>query len=340
MANILLKVEETVLPNLAKAIMAKTGRSEPMALPEFETEVESITSSKVNILQEKTVTENGTYTADEGYDAIGKIIVNVPVLSDTDTSQYTMFFTENLGLVINGKVISAGDESATITPNAMSFTESSFGVEIQLYSSACYEVTSGASLAASVGCKTGDLVIAAIATRDTLTLSDGWTLISTSEVNSNDTSGNGQRLSFAYKYAESNSESITVTQATAQRLYINMISLQGATGFVDNGYHYVNTSQDATGNNASITVPKVEGPVLFACTAPLWSTTSPYTLWTASNDSKIIQLGTSTQSRLVVALDQSNDSEVTFTTAANNTTIIAGSLSIQGMESFSKIDNY
>jgi len=131
MADILLKVEENVLPNLAKTIMAKTGRSEPMTLPEFEAEVESITSSKVNILQEKIVTENGTYTADEGYDAIGKMIVNVPVLSDIDASKYTMFFSENLGLVINGKEISAGDESVTIAPSTMSFTESSLSIEIQ-----------------------------------------------------------------------------------------------------------------------------------------------------------------------------------------------------------------
>jgi hypothetical protein len=66
------------------------------------------------------------------------------------------------------------------------------------------------SLTSNISCKTGDLIVAAIATRDTLTLSDGWTLISTSEVNSTDTT-NGQRLSWAWKIAKSTSESITVT---------------------------------------------------------------------------------------------------------------------------------
>lgn len=42
MGDILLKVEENVLPNLAKAIMAKTGKSEPLTLLQFQTEVESI----------------------------------------------------------------------------------------------------------------------------------------------------------------------------------------------------------------------------------------------------------------------------------------------------------
>lgn len=42
MADILLKVEENVLPNLAKAIMAKTGKSEPLTLSQFQAEVESI----------------------------------------------------------------------------------------------------------------------------------------------------------------------------------------------------------------------------------------------------------------------------------------------------------
>lgn len=42
MGDVLLRVEENVLPNLAKAIMAKTGKSEPLTLPQFQAEVESI----------------------------------------------------------------------------------------------------------------------------------------------------------------------------------------------------------------------------------------------------------------------------------------------------------
>ena len=203
-----------------------------------------------------------------------------------------------------------------------------------LYTSNCAEVSSGTSLETSVDCTVGDLVIASIITRDTLTLSDGWTLISTSNVNSTDTTGNGQRLSFAYKYASNITESITVTQASSQRLYITMVALQGATGFVDNGYSYVNAEA------GSITVQKPSGLVLFGCSAPLWSSTSPYPLWITSNDSVIIQLGTSTQSRLSVILDETDDTEVTITSGGTTSTLIVGSLTIKGIDSFNKRIQY
>lgn len=193
------------------------------------------------------------------------------------------------------------------------------------YTYKCVGESGVTSLSASVECNVGDLVIASIITRDTLTLSNGWTLISTSGINSTDTYN--QRLSFAYKYAESTTETITVTQASSQRSYITMVALQGATGFVDNGYSYA----DSKGKN--ITVEKPSGLVLFGCSAPLWSSTSPYEVWTTSNDSPVIQLGNTVQSRLGVILDQSEDTEVTI---SNNveTTLIVGSLTIQGMVGF------
>lgn len=83
--------------------------------------------------------------------------------------------------------------------------------ENRQYTYNCVENSGGTSQASSINCSIGDLIIASIITRDTFTLSDGWTLISTSELNSEYVSGNGQRLSFAYKYAENTTETITVT---------------------------------------------------------------------------------------------------------------------------------
>ena len=201
---------------------------------------------------------------------------------------------------------------------------------IQHYKDSAAEVTSGTTLTSQVACNVGDLVIAAIVTRSPLTVSDGWSLISTSTAISSDS--NNQILSWAYKYAESESESITVTQETANRIYINMCSLPGATGYVDNGFVY-DTATDTT----SFTITKPSGLTLWAASKPTWGTSAPYGAWTISNNSPSTQLNqASTQLRLALFYDQSNDSSVTFTTGTTGTTGVRtfGSLTIQGMTAF------
>ena len=185
------------------------------------------------------------------------------------------------------------------------------------------DVASGTSLTATINCCVGETIVAAIATRDTLTVSDGWTLISTSGINSADTT-NGQRLSWAYKVAESTIESITVTQASAQRLYINMIALPKGVSLVDNGYTYKNDIDSET-----ITVSKPSGLVLWGMTAPLWDSSVPYEIWEVSNGAYVVQLGSSTQSRLGIGYDSTEETSVTFT-PNTKTTIIVGCLSVVG----------
>ena len=199
---------------------------------------------------------------------------------------------------------------------------------ITYYIGSAAETTSDTTLTSQVACNVGDLVIAAIVTRSPLTVSDGWSLISTSTGIVGSANAN-QILSWAYKYAESESESITVTQETANRAYINMCSLQGATGYVDNGFVY-DTATDTT----SFTITKPSGLTLWAASTPSWSTSSPYGAWTISNDSPSTQLDqASTQPRLALFYDQSNDSSVTFTTGTTGVRTF-GSLTIQGMTAF------
>ena len=198
---------------------------------------------------------------------------------------------------------------------------------IQHYKDSAAEATSGTTLTSQVACNVGDLVIAAIVVRSALTLSDGWTLIGTSTPIAGDEFN--QSLSWAYKYAESTSESITVTQATANRIYINMCSLQGATGYVDNGFTY-DTATDTT----SFTITKPSGLTLWAASKPAWGTSSPYGAWTINNGSTSTQLAqANTQPRLALFYDQSNDSSVTFTTGTTGVRTF-GSLTIQGMTAF------
>lgn len=195
------------------------------------------------------------------------------------------------------------------------------------YKDSAAEVTSGTTLTSQVDCNIGDLVIAAIVTRSPLTVPDGWTRISTSTAIDGDSTN--QILSWAYKYAESESESITVTQETENRIYINMCSLQGATGYVDNGFVY-DTATDTT----SFTITKPSGLTLWAASKSTWLTSSPYGAWTISNNSPSTQLDqASTQPRLALFYDQSNDSSVTFTTGSTGVRTF-GSLTIQGMTAF------
>ena len=199
---------------------------------------------------------------------------------------------------------------------------------IPYYKDSAAEVTSGTTLTSQVACNVGDLVIAAIITRSPLTVSDGWSLISTSTPIAGDTYN--QILSWAYKYAESESESITVTQKTANRIYINMCSLQGATGFTDNGFVY-----DTATDTNSFTITRPSGLVLWAASKPTWTTSSPHGAWTISNDSQSTQLDqATTQPRLALFYDQSNDSSVTFTSGTTKGVRTFGSLTIQGMTAF------
>ena len=111
------------LTDVSSAIKQKTGDNTPIPASEFDTEILSIETggnyqsktlnitqngnynllpdqefdaiSNVNIsvsvspvLQNKTITENGSYTADQNYDGLGTVIVNVPSTGG-DTSDAT-----------------------------------------------------------------------------------------------------------------------------------------------------------------------------------------------------------------------------------------------------------
>lgn len=191
------------------------------------------------------------------------------------------------------------------------------------------QVESATTLSNSIDCNVGDLIVAAIATRDVLTLPDDWTLLQTSEVNSADTT-NGQRLSFAYKYAEAQTEELTATQASAQLLYLNLVCIHDYKGAHCTGFEYDNTGVNSA---TTLTMSKPDGAVLWGLSAPVWETATPYTHWTASNDAEYLgESSPSYQPRLGTFEDLSTDSNVTFTigSGTSGSTIIGGAVEFLG----------
>lgn len=151
------------LTDVSSAIKQKTGDNTPIPASEFDTEILSIETggnyqsktlnitqngnynllpdqefdalSNVNIsvsvspvLQNKTITENGSYTADQNYDGLGTVIVNVP--QEGGSGDVKLFETEqamqadpnpsegDLAVVYRNDIIipSPGDTISSITP--------------------------------------------------------------------------------------------------------------------------------------------------------------------------------------------------------------------------------
>ena len=95
------------LTAIADAIRKKKGSSGTLTIDQIPTEIESIeTATKVS-LQDKTITVNGTYTADAGFDGLGQVTVNVPSSADALwNSILSRSFTE-----INLDVTNVGEHS-------------------------------------------------------------------------------------------------------------------------------------------------------------------------------------------------------------------------------------
>lgn len=158
---------------------------------------------------------------------------------------------------------------------------------------AVYEVVSGTSIVGSVTADVGDIVLATITARSALTLPESLTLLNTSDA----FSSSNQTLSFAYQKITVNGEySYTIQQASAGRLYLNLIVLRG---FADIGYtgKYYNISEtEVASTNPIAPASKDEGDMLiWGCSANLWTNTADYGKWVCTpNDLTIICLDSTT----------------------------------------------
>ena len=195
----------------------------------------------------------------------------------------------------------------------------------------CNDVDSATTLDTTITCEVGDLILAQIIVRSALTLPTGWTLLRT--IPAVETSSN-QTLSFAYKKATSTSETLTVTQATAGRIYTNLVRLSNATSI-----SYIQSCEKTgTGiKSISSTKPVTSNMVIWGASSITWNNPSPYGDWTYSPSTldyySLPQA--SRQPRLGTFVDSSGAGERTFSTSLSDSSsnaMMCGAVEIVGDE--------
>jgi hypothetical protein len=193
----------------------------------------------------------------------------------------------------------------------------------------CNDVDSATTLDTTITCEVGDLILAQIIVRSALTLPTGWTLLRT--IPAVETSVN-QTLSFAYKRATSTSETLTVTQASAGRIYTNLVRLSNAVSI-----SYIQSCEKTgTGiKSISSTKPVTANMVIWGASSDTWATSSPYGDWTyAPSTLDYYSLSQSTRApRLGTFVDSSGAGERTFTILVNSAdSLMCGAVEIVGDE--------
>ena len=195
----------------------------------------------------------------------------------------------------------------------------------------CNDVESATTLDTTITCEVGDLILAQIIVRSALTLPTGWTLLRTIPAVETSVS---QTLSFAYKRATSTSETLTVTQASAGRIYTNLVRLSDAVSI-----SYIQSCEKTgTGiTSISSTKPVTPNMVIWGVSSDTWKTSSPYGDWTCSPSTlDYYSLPQSTRApRLGTFIDSSGAGERTFSTASFNgsaDSMMCGAVEIVGDE--------
>ncbi len=272
------------------------------------------------------------YLTDEGgVKAYSKAVGSIQVIRDTVPTtaipyEYEVEQTSAEGLfeVINAYVPNV--------PTKTSELENDSGYVSKLptvQNVVCNDVDSATTLDTTITCEVGDLILAQIIVRSALTLPTGWTLLRTIPAVDPPTN---QTLSFAYKRATSTSETLTVTQATAGRIYTNLVRLSNAVSI-----SYIQSCEKTGTSIKSIssTKPVTPNMVIWGAASSTWKNPSPYGDWTYSPSTlDYYSLPQATkQPRLGTFVDSSGAGERTFTIPYDSSTsILCGAVEIVGDE--------
>ena len=194
------------------------------------------------------------------------------------------------------------------------------------YTSQCAEVTSGTSCTCSINAAAGDWILATVSTRSAATYPSGWTLLHESG-----TIGNSQKMAFlSYHATQSGTVTFTASQTSSGRIYINLISVSGLTGFEYNS----GTENKFTSSKTSQTVTRLdtEHAVIWGCSANIWKTTKPYGIWSCAeiSTSPICLDTTNVQARQANFLDDDAGTSRTFVAPAS-TNMILDYVSVLGL---------
>lgn len=179
---------------------------------------------------------------------------------------------------------------------------------------AAFETTSGTSLTAAINANADDWVLATVVTRSATTYPSGWTLLGVGTALELD-----QRMAFLCKKASALERvSCIVTQATAGRIYTNLITCAGIIGFA-----YGTETVEA---GAAVTADRPAGDlIIWGVHRSYWSTAVPYGAWSCAQiaDSPICLDQATAQPRLANFIDRGSPGPRTFEQSATGNTSAA-----------------
>lgn len=153
-----------------------------------------------------------------------------------------------------------------------------------------FEVGSGTSLSCSIEATAGDKILATISVRSALVLPENLTLLNTSA----DFVG-GQTLSFAHTtVTTSGTQTFNIGQASAQRIYVNLIVLRGAFEFKYTGAYYTIRTDTVTSSNPVTPPAKPQSKLLiWGCSAYYWLTSTGEKWYTSPDNMPSVSLSPS-----------------------------------------------
>lgn len=173
------------------------------------------------------------------------------------------------------------------------------------------DIASGTSLTMTLDdCEVGDNLIAGVITRSTSPVPEGWNLLEGTQISAD---GTIQNMNIYTKVATSITESITVTQATAGRMYANIVNIKNKTPSVINEFtntYNTNTQKELTLTKSTENEILVFAETALALTSGAFSVSGDYDDYYAYGDRGRLLMAQSTEevgSQIIITHNSTGD---------------------------------